>query len=206
MIEWETYKPTDVYTRVKTVNQELKTWNDIYMSYSWLGTSKVDVGDKNLMLERLDYDVPVSKYGCLSEVASDKDLLVGAFENAEHQYAYMITNAGDAKKLNDIDYLAEFAMESASVTLHFKPGEYQCVAVVVDGEISFMPVDEDNSITLDIGAYDGAFVMPMVEGNVAMYAVKTGDSMHMYAVISAFVLSAAGIVGVVFAARKKRHQ
>ena len=206
MIEWETYKPTDVYTRVKTVNQELKTWNDIYMSYSWLGTSKVDVGDKNLMLERLDYDVPVSKYGCLSEVASDKDLLVGAFENAEHQYAYMITNAGDAKKLNDIDYLAEFAMESASVTLHFKPGEYQCVAVVVDGEISFMPVDEDNSITLDIGAYDGAFVMPMVEGNVAMYAVKTGDSMHMYAVISAFVLSAAGIAGVVFAARNKRHQ
>ena len=206
IVEYETFAPTELYERVKAVNLELQSWSDIYMSYSWLGTAKVDVGDKNLMLNKLSYNIDVDKYGYLSEITSDKDLLVGAFENAEHQYAYMIANAGDAAEIKGIDHLADFTMEAASVTLKLKQGEYQCVAVVSDGEISYLPVDADNSISIQLGAYDGAFVIPIAESYVNTYVVKTADTTRMDLLFAAFVLSCVGVAGVAVILRKKKYQ
>ena len=176
------------------------------MSYSWLGTAKVDVGDKNLMLDKLSYNIDVDKYGYLSEITSDKDLLVGAFENAEHQYAYMIANAGDAAEIKSIDHLADFTMEAASVTLKLKQGKYQCVAVVSDGEISYLPVDADNSVSIQLGAYDGAFVIPIAESYGNTYIVKTADTTRMDLLFAAFVLSCVGVAGVTVILRKKKYQ
>ena len=206
IVEYETFAPTELYERVKAVNLEVQSWSDIYMSYSWLGTAKVDVGDKNLMLDKLSYNIDVDKYGYLSEITSDKDLLVGAFENAEHQYAYMIANAGDAAEIKSIDHLADFTMEAASVTLKLKQGKYQCVAVVSDGEISYLPVDADNSVSIQLGAYDGAFVIPIAESYGNTYIVKTGDTTRMDLLFAAFVLSCVGVAGVTVILRKKKYQ
>ncbi len=163
MIGYDGFKITDLFYDVKQVNNELKSWSDIYMSYTYRGTSAVDTGDTNLMLERMAYDVAIGKYGCISAVTSDQDLLVGAFENDEKQFAYMITNAGNAKQIEGVDYLADFALNDAKVTVSLKNGSYKCVAVIRNGEISYVAVNADNTFTVEVGANEGVFVIPVLK-------------------------------------------
>ena len=150
-----------LYSGMKESCGKTVSWDDIYMSYSWLGISKVDVGDANLMLEKLTNDMPVDRYGVISAVTSEQDLLVGSFVNGDSGYAYMITNAGDAKAAGDDT--AVLTMEDTSVTLQLKSGEYRCVAVIRGGEISYVAVNADNTFTIDVAANEGVFVIPVVK-------------------------------------------
>ena len=151
-----------LYGTMKDSNGKTISWDDIYMSYSWLGISKVDAGKTNLMFEKLTNDVPADKYGVLSDINSDQDLLIGSFENEDGQYAYMITNAGNADAAQGDDTTATLSMENASVTVQLKDGQYRCVAVIRNGEISYVAVSADNTFTVDIAANEGVFVIPVV--------------------------------------------
>ena len=163
MVEFDTLETTELYDSVKTVNNEFVGWDDIYLSYNWLGTAKVDVDEENLMLKSLTYDIPLDQYGNIKSVDSDQDLLVGVFENADNQSAYMITNAGNSEAIKGIDYLADFSIEDATVTVQLDSGNYKCVAVIMDGIISYVAVDANNTFTLNLGANEGAFVIPMAK-------------------------------------------
>ena len=72
----------------------------------------------------------------------------------------MITNAGDTTD-TDLWMRLNFTMNDANVKLQLAPGSYQCAAVINRGQISYVPVNADNTVDLTVGAYDGAFVIPV---------------------------------------------
>jgi len=50
-------------------------------------------------------------------------------------------------------------MDDATVTLTLD-GSYKCVAIINQGEITYVAV-ENNEVSIDIAAYDCAFVIPV---------------------------------------------
>lgn len=160
MVSYGDFQPTAIYDDVKTVNLEFRAWDDIYMSYDWVGTAKVDAGKENALVDRLEYDISFAETGVLTGVESSENLLVGVFENAGSN-AYMITNAGSTIDI-DMWMRESFMMEDAQVTLQLKDGDYRCVAVIQGGQITYVPVSENNTVSVAINAYDGIFVIPVM--------------------------------------------
>ncbi len=163
MLEYASWQPTQIYDYVKQVDQEFLTWDDIYMSYDWVGTAALDAGVNNghgnLMLTSLEYELPFDRTGILTGAQSNEDLLIGVFEkNGEN--AYLVTNAGSAAMSNQW-YRYHFEMADAQVTLQLADGDYRCAAVINRGQISYVPVNEDNTVNISVPAYDGVFVIPV---------------------------------------------
>lgn len=164
MLQYASWQPTPVYDYVKTVNQEFLAWDDIYMSYEWVGTAALNAGEKtengNLMLTSLECDIPFTETGVLTGAESDQDLLIGVFQR-DGSNAYMVTNAGSAK-LSEHWQLYDFAMTDAQVKLQLADGDYRCVAVINRGSICYVPVNSDHTVNITVGAYDGAFIIPII--------------------------------------------
>lgn len=93
MVDFNTLKPTELFENAKTVDLELRAWEDVYCSYRWIGSGKVDTAESNMMLLRLTKSLPQDQWGLLSNIESDGDVIFGIFENAYGENAYMITNA-----------------------------------------------------------------------------------------------------------------
>ena len=160
MVSYGDFQPTAIYDDAKTVNLELRAWEDIYMSYDWVGTAKVDAGKENALLASLEYDISFAETGVLTGVESNENLLVGVFEqNGSH--AYMITNAGSTSDC-ELWQRENFMMDDAQATLQLKDGNYRCVAVIQGGQITYVPVSENNTVSVAINAYDGIFVIPVM--------------------------------------------
>lgn len=161
MLEYGSFTPTDIYDDVMQVNQEFLAWQDIYMSYDWMGTVKVDVGDENLLLEELAYDISLKETGVLTGVESDHDLLVGAFQK-DGKNAYMVTNICDTTD-SDLWRRLHYTVADAQVKLQLAAGDYSCAAVICKGELSFVPVSQDNTVSITVDAFDGVFVIPVTK-------------------------------------------
>lgn len=160
MVSYGDFEPTAIYEDVKTVNLEFRAWEDIYMSYEWVGTAKVDAGKENALMDKLEYHIPFAEAGVLTGVESTENLLVGVFEN-NGSNAYMITNAGSTSDI-DMWMRESFMMEDAQVTLQLKDGNYRCAAVIQGGQITYVPVSADNTVSVTVNAFDGIFVIPVM--------------------------------------------
>ena len=161
LYDTETRKTTDLFDSAETVNLEFLSWGDIILSYDWLGISKLDVGEENPMLAAVKHDTSIGSLGCLKAADSTQDLLIGSFRNGDGGFAYMVTNAGNAALAED--GAAELSMEETTVTLTLKDGDYQCVALICKGEITYIAVNADNTVSFDLGANEGIFVVPFVK-------------------------------------------
>jgi hypothetical protein len=159
MVEYETWNPTDLYYDIKTVNNEYLAWDHIYMAYKWQGVGAYDAGTSNAMLTMLENKLNLTNYG-LTVASSNEDLLVGVFDHNGDK-AYMITNAGSAgsSKVGDGK---SFTTADATVTVKLAEGSYKCAAVIDNGEISYVAVNADNTVTLSVEAYEGVFVIPVL--------------------------------------------
>ena len=155
-IYWET---TDLYDDILTVDNEYLAWDNIFMAYDWQGVGVYDTGSTNTMLSVLENKLNLADYG-LTVASSNEDLLVGVF-NHNGSKAYMVTNAGSAGSTTVGDG-KNFVTGDASVTLNLGAGNYKCVAVIDNGEISYVAVNADNTVTLNVQAYEGVFVIPVL--------------------------------------------
>lgn len=163
MLQYASWQPTEVYDYVKQVNQEFLKWDDIYMDYAWVGTAAFDAaktkGFSHAMLESLEYNLFFEETGVLTGVQSDESLLIGVFQKGSEN-AYLVTNAGCVTPCDKYrQYSIE--MQDASVTLQLVQGDYRCAAVINRGQISYVPVNEDNTVNITVSAYDGVFVIPV---------------------------------------------
>lgn len=159
MLSFAVWEPTPIYDAVKQTNLEFTAWEDIYLSYNWIGTAQVDAGNVNPMLDSLEYHISLDKAGALTGVKSDQDLLVGVFQNAGGN-GYMITNAGTATD-SELWQRYELEMVDAQVKLELAEGSYRCAAVIHRGQIQYVPVGEGNTVDLQVPAYDSVFVIPI---------------------------------------------
>ena len=160
MVTFGDFTPNALYDDVKKVNLEFRAWEDVYMSYDWVGTAQVNADKENHLMAKLEYDISFRETGALTGVQSSENLLVGVFEN-NGSHAYMITNAGSTSEC-DLWMRYNFMMADANVTLQLSEGNYRCVAVISQGQITYLPVNQDNTVSLIINAYDGVFVIPVM--------------------------------------------
>ena len=154
-IYWET---TALYNDIKDVDNEYLAWDEIFMAYDWQGVGVYDTGTSNTMLTVLENKLNLANYG-LTVNSSNQDLLVGVFDHNGDK-AYMVTNAGSAGSTNVGDG-KNFVTGDATVTLSLGSGSYKCVAVIDNGEISYVAVNADNTVTVNVQAYEGVFVIPV---------------------------------------------
>ena len=158
MVEYGTWEPTDLYYDIKDVDNEYLAWDNIYMAYDWIGVGTYDAGSTNAMFSNLKKALNWKNYG-VSDIQASEDLLVGVFEyNGEN--AYMITNAGTPGSATVGDG-KEYITNDTTVTLTLDAADYKCVAVIDNGEISYVAVN-NNTVTLNVEAYEGVFVIPVL--------------------------------------------
>ena len=154
-VYWET---TNLYNDILAVDNEYLAWDNIFTAYDWIGVGAYDTGSSNTMLSVLENKLTLSSYG-LTVTSSSEDLLVGVFENNGNK-AYMVTNAGSIGSTTVGDG-KNFSMADTSVTLTLADGNYKCAAVINNGEITYVAVN-NNQVTLNVEAYEGVFVIPVL--------------------------------------------
>ena len=162
MVEYETWEPTALYYDIKDVNNEYLSWDNIFMAYDWVGVGKYSANNKDTMLDQLGNCLTLSNYG-ISSISASENTLVGVFEH-NGQNAYMVTNAGSTSTGWFTGYVGdgrEFNMADSTVTLTLDDADYKCVAVINNGEISYVAVN-NNQVTLNVEAYEGVFVIPIL--------------------------------------------
>ncbi len=152
-----------LYSAVTNAGNQVKAWEDIFTSYSWRGVAKVDVGSTNEMMRKLKSTLTLGNSYGLTAVSSDQDMLVGIYE-LDGSHAYMITNAGSITGSTENGSGAKpFTMTAdEDVVLTLSAGSYKCAAVIAKGVITYVPV-VNNTVTIDVDAYEGVFVIPVLK-------------------------------------------
>lgn len=163
MVEYDTWEPTALYYDIKTVDNEYLAWDNIYTAYDWVGVGKYSANSKDNMLDQLENPLDWTQYG-ISSISAGENLLVGVFDY-DGQNAYMVTNAGSVSTSwfsGDVGDGREFNMADSTVTLTLDEADYKCVAVIDNGQVSYVAV-ENNTVTLNVEAYEGVFVIPVFD-------------------------------------------
>jgi len=158
MVEYDTWKPTALYYDILQVDNEYLAWDNIFMAYKWKGVAGVKAGSSSTMLDMLENNINLSANG-LASVSTTQDVLVGVFDYNGDK-AYMVTNAGSAGS-STVGDGKSFTMTDATVTLNLADGNYKCAAIIDQGEITYVAVN-NNQIVLDVEAYEGVFVIPVL--------------------------------------------
>ena len=159
MFDHNTQNVTNLYYDIKDVDNEYLAWDHIYMAYTWQGVGAYDAGTSNAMLTMLENKLNLTNYG-LTVTSSNEDLLVGVFDHNGNK-AYMITNAGSAGTTK-VGEGKNFETADATVTVKLAEGSYKCAAVIDNGKISWVAVNADNTVTLSVEAYEGVFIIPVL--------------------------------------------
>lgn len=149
---------SDIFYDMGTVNNEFHNWEELYLSYEWMGVSALKSGLINYLFNDLRHTIDLTYYGIKSTSATC-DALVGAFKNTNNEYAYMITNAGKSTTYSSKYYAnVDYSNTSGTVTLTF-PSSITDVTVIKNGVSTYQAVGSA-SVTISLDAYGSAFVIP----------------------------------------------
>ena len=110
------------------------------------------------MLTQLENSLTLSDYG-IAETSASENLLIGVFDYNGDK-AYMVTNAGSAGS-NQVGDGKQFSINDTTVTLTLDAADYKCAAIIDNGEITYVAVN-NNTVTLNVEAYEGVFVIPVL--------------------------------------------
>ena len=198
MIDPVTGEKRDLFDVIAGVNAEYGAWDEIYRNYAWQGFKALDFGDTtnkastgsgtyyaNALMYNLEsktgvtyYDytknglksVDMTSYTNTNSKHNGKDLLIGTFQDANGNNAFMITNAGSAVNMqtsilssssttNKYYVNLAYAQTAFDVKLTFDSG-YTGVWVINQNGKNYYNLT-NNAYTLNIAAWDGAFVIPV---------------------------------------------
>lgn len=147
--------PTDKYYDAQQVNEELHAMENVYLSFDWEGVytvtgsqnEYVDANGVSDYFRRLQYSLD-SLEGVKS-VEATQDTLIGQFRDAKGNKGFVVANFADPY----------YGKESAdTVTIHF---EHANRAIICRGTDVKTYEVTDNTLTLDLQAGEGAFVVPV---------------------------------------------
>ena len=187
MIEYGTFEKTALFDTIAGVNAEFLAWDEIYRNYAWQGFKALNFGKTgnslfnyttNALMYNLESKTGVTYYDYtkngLKSVDmtsgnntdtdhNSKDLLVGTFQDANGNNAFMITNAGSAVNTSSStsEYYVNLAYTNVAfdVKLTFDSG-YVGAWIINKGVKTYQALT-DNALTLTVAAWDGAFVIPV---------------------------------------------
>ena len=219
MIDPATGEKRDLFDVIAGVNAEYRAWDAIYRNYTWLGFYAKDFGRTgnipgnrraNALMYNLESKTGVGyldykEYGLKSVDMTDgnntasshdkKDLLIGTFQDVNGNNAFMITNAGSAVDTTTSTTTQKYYINLAysnvafDVKLTFDSG-YVGAWIINKGVKTYQALT-DNALTLNVAAWDGAFVIP-VKAQTSLGAVtvngfdKASSSVSWNAVENAY--------------------
>ncbi len=145
----------DLYYWVKETNSEVLKLKDLYTSFTWqdagyyAGTTTQDLANMDDLLAGASGVLAASE---LASVNGSVDTVVGYFtkESGDFRSAYMVVNAHNPRD-----------GKTDTVTLTFDDASVTDVIVYLNGAPSMMTVT-NGSVTLDLPAGEGAFVVPVI--------------------------------------------
>ena len=145
-------KPTPLYYYVRTVNREIKAWDNVYLCFKWEGVAPVagSHGKPNAMLASIvdSYIKPDGIEG-LKSIVSDEDVLCGIFKDTEGGMGYMVTNATNpGEKI------------PASLTVAFEK-KYKGVMVYEKGKSRIITLDRYGKAKINLEPGEGKFLIPL---------------------------------------------
>lgn len=141
--------PTDQYYEVVEAHKRIRSWDHIYMSFDWLGTSNVEGED--IITGLLDWtgcQLDLDTFGVIESVSSDVDVLVGHFEDSDKNAGFMVTNLS-----NPVEGI------SANATVQLS-SQYSG-ALVIDRGVETIVALNNGKLNLEIEAGAGVFVIPL---------------------------------------------
>ena len=132
------------YQYVKTVNQEVLAWDDVFMSYDWQGARMY--GDSSDPLYKKAEDQFISSFK-KATVSASKAAVVSEFRKGNGTYAYMAVNATDPSQ--NMSTTVTMKLKGASRATVYKNGAKTTKNLT------------DGSLKLTLKAGEGAFCIPM---------------------------------------------
>ena len=142
---------TPVFDRVKTVNLEIRKWDNVYMGFRWENTAAI--GGRNripdFLLRNMKHSPEIKDIDGVQSVTSSEDLLMGCFTDAKGNKGFMLTNATNP-----------WYERLASVTVAFGE-EYKAVQIYEKGVPRIIKLDKNNSVKIRVDAGEGKFVIPL---------------------------------------------
>ena len=187
MVEYGTFETTALFDTIAGVNAEYRAWDAIYRNYTWQGFKALNFGKTgnslfnyttNALMYNLESKTGVTYYDYTKNglksvdmtsgnntdtTHNSKDLLVGTFQDANGNNAFMITNAGSAVNTSSStnEYYVNLAYSNVAfdVKLTFDSG-YVGAWIINKGVKTYQALT-DNALTLNVAAWDGVFVIPV---------------------------------------------
>lgn len=141
--------PTEKYYRVKEANETIRSWDHIYMSFDWLGTSNVEgTNGATGLLDWTVYQQEINHYGTIASATATEDVVVGHFKDGENNAGFMVTNV-----TNPVENLSsEVSMKLSS--------EYKGAIVIHEGEERIVTLS-NGKLDIEIPAGSAMFVIPL---------------------------------------------
>jgi len=146
-------EPTPLYYDVQTVNKEVHKWDNVYLSFDWLGTAPIigSHGIPNDMFDIIrDGIIWPDEIEGVKDIATSEDLLFGVFRDADGNKGFMAVNATNP-----------FEEISSTVTVEFDG--YQGVMVYEKGEPTILDL-EKGKVTIELEPGEGKFLIPLKGG------------------------------------------
>lgn len=141
--------PTDTYYKVKEADATIRSWDHIYMNYNWLGYSAVDgTTGSTSMFDYISHNDELNAFGTIVSATSEKDIVIGHFEDGNQNAGIMITNL-----------TAPYVDESTKVDIEFE-SKYTGALVIVDGEESIYDLKK-GKLSIDVESGRGVFIIPL---------------------------------------------
>jgi len=143
-------EPTPLYYDVQTVNKEVHKWDNVYLSFDWIGTAPIigSHGRANEMFALInDGIIKLGEIEGIKDIATNEDLLFGVFEDAKGNRGFMAVNATNP-----------YEGIPSTVTVEFDG--YQGVMVYAKGEPEIIDL-ADGKVTLDLESGEGKFLIPL---------------------------------------------
>lgn len=141
--------PTAKYDYVKTVNNEIAAWGDVYMRFSLQKTMNF-IGSDNAKGSNaaFNYYKTDNSHARIRSFSCRKDAIAGAFKDEEGRDGFMVVN-----------YDAPSSEETNRIEISFN----NCTKAIVIGRDGKKTVTEpqNGKLTLDLKASEGAFVIPL---------------------------------------------
>lgn len=136
------------YGWVQTVFNEIKSFEEVYMSFDWDGFKLYEASSVENDMFSMIGNNQLEELKGVKSLSADQDLIVGQFLDDEGYPAFMVSNAS-----------SPFLLESANVTMEFDSSVTTAI-VYAKGEKRTVKLD-NHKLTLELGSGEGYFVLPL---------------------------------------------
>ena len=141
--------PTEKYYRVTEANETIRSWDHIFMSFDWLGTSNVQGSNGATgLLDWTVYQESINAHGTMTAATATEDVVIGHFKDANNNAGMMVTNVTNPVENKD---------SQVSLTL---AKEYKGAIVIHEGEEKIVPLS-NGKLKIDVPAGSAMFIIPL---------------------------------------------